>query len=373
MSPRLPDDVIIEILLKLPFRNIHRLKLVSKSWFSLITNDVLARLFESPNLCFYYTCYNIRRRFLSLAIPIENPILETKISRSLTFLPKNHAFPKLTIHDCCNGLVFCHSEYNLSENSCSYFVCNPFDKTYNHIPFKDPFYRLFMLDFDPLKSPHYKLVVVGWQALRKALDFHVYHSEKHRFGKAVKVPLRQLICIPPQRNHAALWNGCVYMYCGFALEYKVIRVDGVLGGSDRCISYKVIKFSKGGKNRTGSTYYKEPCGGETYMNTWRGKLRFVSIYGERIRVWVLRDNQDEVWTMEHDCTAGFFGHKNKPHIVGFHPVRNVILIMLKHMLFAYDLDQMSFQKLHEFENSNGSFLAGSVIPFSPCFVKEVLV
>lgn len=276
--------------------------------------------------------------------------------------------------DSCNGLVLCCT----SCENIRHFVCNPVDKTCNEISGVDIYSAYYLVDFNPLKSPHYNVVVVKRSSFHRALVFDVYRSNKQRFQQKL-AHVQNVTEIEWKRSKIALWNGYVYFECVIDDHrsdepgWKVVKISGVLqGGADRHenISYGFIRFPGGiGRSRKG-----ELCG---YMGTWKERLRFASISAQGIKVWGLRDAHEDEWRLEHDCATTFLGlsehywlNDDVPHIVGFHPIRNALLILFKRLLYAYDFDRSSFEIFWEFENDR--VLTRYLFSFFPCFANQVL-
>ncbi|KAK6121896.1 hypothetical protein DH2020_044357 [Rehmannia glutinosa] len=144
------DDLLKEILLRLPIKSLIRFKLVSKQWHSLITN---------PRFC-------------------RNPPL-----RKLKFFkdPKG-----IRIVHSCNGLLLC-SSFQARDNNRTYYVYNPTTNKFSALPKPAVGGGIsakidgMSLAFDPTKSPYYKVVCVQRLGLHMVggnlYQFEVYSSE----------------------------------------------------------------------------------------------------------------------------------------------------------------------------------------------------
>ncbi|KAL9231144.1 hypothetical protein vseg_006402 [Gypsophila vaccaria] len=147
------EDLIAEIFIRLPASALARCKWVSKHWLSFVSNPAFIRkhtltyppslsgLFlipRQPSQCqkVHYTALNHTRPAL--------PFVE--------FLN----FRGFQIVHSCRGLLICRSE---SEQS--YYVCNPTTRQLRLLPECSSLRTdevAVNLVFDPLKSPHYKVV-----------------------------------------------------------------------------------------------------------------------------------------------------------------------------------------------------------------------
>ncbi|GKF10099.1 granule-bound starch synthase, partial [Tanacetum coccineum] len=146
------DDILMEILLRLPILSLHLFKPVCKQWLSLIT---------SPS----FTLTRTR-------IPTIDPPSGLFIRRSsheydfVSFDPripaKRSIYPLVClgrwIEQSCNGLLLCYKGGNN-------YVCNPSINMFKMLP---PIHDLnyerkgdMNMAFDPMESPYYQVVHVG--------------------------------------------------------------------------------------------------------------------------------------------------------------------------------------------------------------------
>ncbi|XP_076945988.1 F-box protein At5g07610-like [Bidens hawaiensis] len=151
------DDLLTEILLRLPVVSLHVFKSVSKRWCTLITNpDFALRRSQNP-------------RFDSAS----GLILQRRKVSEYDFLPLDTRIPvplptafsfnssKVEILQSCNGLLLCHL-ISLDK----FIVYNPSMNRFKTIP-ESPYQELrygyggFRMAFDPSKSSHYKIVCAG--------------------------------------------------------------------------------------------------------------------------------------------------------------------------------------------------------------------
>lgn len=144
----IPDDIWMEIFLRLPLLSLNLFKSVSKHWLSLITSRhftrrLLKRRIDPPCGLF------IRRKDCQY---YDFVTLGPKVSTSITLQLGSH----LNIMQSCNGLLLYRS--SVSDTSPVY-VYNPFTNLLKDIPPRPKSNNNdIILAFDPTKSPYYKLV-----------------------------------------------------------------------------------------------------------------------------------------------------------------------------------------------------------------------
>ncbi|KAF8404539.1 hypothetical protein HHK36_009426 [Tetracentron sinense] len=150
------DDLLTEILLRLPMKSLLRFKSVSKRWLSLISNPSFCHIHYlrnpvSVSVSGLFMRWFSEFNFVSLH---ENA---TASEIPLTFLNFIHNGTRMTALQSCNGLFGC-----LSYGKHTYYIYNPATQQHTtlDIPGGDTFVVSISLAFDPSKSPHYKAVCV---------------------------------------------------------------------------------------------------------------------------------------------------------------------------------------------------------------------
>ncbi|KAK1425337.1 hypothetical protein QVD17_20688 [Tagetes erecta] len=182
------DDLLIEIMLRLPVLPLQRFKAVCKRWLTLITN---------PNL-------NLRRTQTSILDPPSGIFLTKNRSYKYDFvafdvtIPPNRSplrtsytlnFDRREVHilQSCNGLLFCRMFRPTTSDE--FYVLNPFTNRFKLIPqCPCPIKSIrFRMAFDPSKSPHYKVVYaarrVGNVHHTSTIQLHIYSSETCKWSE----------------------------------------------------------------------------------------------------------------------------------------------------------------------------------------------
>ncbi|XP_059664250.1 F-box protein At5g07610-like [Cornus florida] len=212
------EDLVVEILLRLPSKSLIRFKSVSKSWFSLISSHRFSLLLcqlqhqRHPKISgLFFTC---RSRTEIKYIPLMDSSCNSNGGecKSPAQFPDfsaggdscndfsgggdryRYIYGMVTpIVDSCNGFLFCCFT---KRGRYSYHIYNPSTKKFTTLPW--PFFRttfsaeLAYLAFDPLKSPHYKVVYLqrlpSEDKLVNLYQIHIYSSKTNEWWRPFDDP-----------------------------------------------------------------------------------------------------------------------------------------------------------------------------------------
>nr|XP_051177992.1 F-box protein At4g19940-like isoform X3 [Lolium perenne] len=98
-APKLPDDLVVEVLSRLPFKSFCRFKCVSKDWLAFSSDPHYSKkLLKIPTGLLY------QRRDNSAIMLASLPHNDKEFDEALSFLPQ---YEQLELKDSCNGLVLC--------------------------------------------------------------------------------------------------------------------------------------------------------------------------------------------------------------------------------------------------------------------------
>ncbi|CAM0953851.1 unnamed protein product [Alopecurus aequalis] len=162
----LTDDLVVEILSRVPFKSFCRFKCVSKAWLAFSSDPHYRQKLPKIPTGFFHGGEDMSDVQLVSLSPNDE-----EIDGALTFLPHHE---HLEFVDCCNGLVLC--KYKSSYTSldiCRFIVCNPATREWKTLPdtHPNPFgpdgsgYKAF-LAFDPSCSA----------------QFHVFNFEERSYS-----------------------------------------------------------------------------------------------------------------------------------------------------------------------------------------------
>lgn len=168
------QDLLVEILLRVPSKPLLRFKSVSKQWLSLISTS-------------HFRLSHARRHRHNASLTASSLLLHRDTSPAgggfYTIPLNNHCSkiplfdylndPNLKIMQSCNGLLLCRSSDDKS--LCfKYFICNPTTKKIRMVNFPpvEGFVYAVNLAFNPLKSVDYNIISIR-RLLYVAPRFHI--------------------------------------------------------------------------------------------------------------------------------------------------------------------------------------------------------
>uniref|UniRef100_A0ACD5T7V2 Uncharacterized protein n=2 Tax=Avena sativa TaxID=4498 RepID=A0ACD5T7V2_AVESA len=160
-APKLTDDLIVEVLSRLPFKSFCRFKCVSKAWLAFSSDPhYCKKLLKIPTGLLY------QHRDTSAIMLASLPHNDKEFDAALSFLPQ---YEQLELMDSCNGLVLCKYKSSYTPRGiCRFIVCNPATREWRMLPDNsfsdyDRFYNMSILAFSPSWSA--KLYVFNFQRL----------------------------------------------------------------------------------------------------------------------------------------------------------------------------------------------------------------
>ncbi|KAL5569833.1 hypothetical protein UlMin_026408 [Ulmus minor] len=181
------DDLLIEILLRLPIKSLLKFKSVSKHFLSLITHPRFSGRHSShpstASALFFKRCVSVRTtEFNFINFNNRSSNSSPAPSRSFSFADERSC---ITILQSCNGLLLCSTSHRV-ESRRNYYVYNPTTKHYSILPrlpvprtstSSRTVYRM-SLAFDPSKSPNYKVVCVrNCDSITGQFQIEIYSSD----------------------------------------------------------------------------------------------------------------------------------------------------------------------------------------------------
>nr|CAB3495507.1 unnamed protein product [Digitaria exilis] len=177
----LTDDLVIEILSRLPAKSICRFKCVSWHWYGLITDAEHRRKIPQTLSGFFYTSYRGTLEDLAKMLPDFVGIVgdeEPFSDPSLTFLAGyNSIIPKI----CSNGLLFCLCWKDSPRDEADYVVCNPATEKWVVLPDSgdESISLAYHFGFDPTISPHFYVfqIIDTDENYGYIGDMNIYSSE----------------------------------------------------------------------------------------------------------------------------------------------------------------------------------------------------
>ncbi|CAL4923341.1 unnamed protein product [Urochloa decumbens] len=338
-ATRLTDDLIVEILSRLPVKSLCRFRCVSKLWRGLISHpDHRKKLPQTLAGFFYHT--TSRERFPESARHFTNVTGwgEPLIRPSLSFLPGH-----IDILDCCNGLLLCRSQTAASASQ--YIVCNPATEEWAALPESSQAGNICnaRLGFDPAVSPHFHV-------------FEFVEADDDIFVRGLEV-------------YSSLTGEWIYRNSGWSVEL-ILRDNS----STVFINGFLNVFEPGFfKQNVFAPADQHVLAGDTEGNTWRtirvppghhdgligqsqGRLYYLNVLEEhdfKLTVFVLEDYSSDEWIFKHSVMASellgtSFDLIQYYYPIAFHPECHLIYFVsyVDNTIRCYDMDHRKVHVIH---------------------------
>ncbi|KAM0874567.1 hypothetical protein ACQ4PT_037349 [Festuca glaucescens] len=372
-AERLTDDLLLEILPRVPAKSLCRFRCVSKHWLGLIDHPDHRKKLPQTLAGFFYTTSFTNSGPESFLAP---PILLTSVSGSpcpltsisFAFLP-NHM--RVDVLDCCNGLFLCRW-YGVSTQigEFSYIVCNPATEKWVVLPGSGQATGAVLiarLGFDPTQSSHFHVFELledqdSWGPAPGLAGVAVYSSEtggwihkKERWNQHIMLPYSD-------RSSAEtlfLNNNLYFHALGCGLSKCLAAVD-----------------------TEGETWrnFGVPGGGliEGFIQWSQGCLHYANFYGDednvvvRLAVYVLENYESKEWILKHTVETSYvFGGIDVTldwdfKWVGIHPQCNLIFFTAGWVttLMCYNMDHRQVKVIRSLEDGKPPYL-----PYVPLYAE----
>ncbi|WCJ37165.1 F-box and associated interaction domains-containing protein [Euphorbia peplus] len=163
-APIIPNnnDMMIDILLRLPLKCLLQSKCVCKWWNHLIRDPLFISSYSRRNPQHQISGFFLQKfLFLELYSRLEFIRFEGEVDASpqpsLSFIQDDKG---VCIQSSCNGLLLC-SSFRCHEEDRKYYICKPTTKQYQLLPELNC-KTVFAIDiaYDPRLSPHYKIICI---------------------------------------------------------------------------------------------------------------------------------------------------------------------------------------------------------------------
>ncbi|KAI5020700.1 hypothetical protein ZWY2020_045588 [Hordeum vulgare] len=359
----LPNDLVREILSRVPYKSLCRSKCVSAAWLVLCSDPAVRRRSPQTLSGFFGLSRSGNNRFVNLSgrgRPLVDP--------SLPFL---HGFNNVKLLNCCGGILLCHG---VRSKGTEYIVCNPAtQEIWAVMPVPDRHetprpcaYRTISLCFNPVVPSRFAVFVIIDNG-RHTILMEVYSS------------------------HTGEWTSMSSRWGHRILLYNYEPAYFFLSGSLYSVAYdsRVETFDSNGKSinmlvtvDTGGNTWRttrQPSMAQfTFIGFSQGRLHGIEMEdggAYRISVWILEDFASGQWTLKlttsaHELLGKPCLEKNEGYVfVALHPDCNLIFfnggVKSEHTLMSYDMDT---RKLHVICNLE-DYEMQNFRPYVPCFVE----
>ncbi|KAL8047478.1 hypothetical protein ABFX02_07G002600 [Erythranthe guttata] len=229
-----PDEVIIQILARLPIKSLFRTKCVSKSWYNLISDKYFTNRYNEVSI-----------RNPMVLVEINDPTLNSKPSLILVDNSKgvsefslDFVNDRVKIRSSCNGLLCCSS----IPDKGVYYVCNPMTKEYRLLPKtrERPFSRFYPdgeatlvgLACD-IYTQTYNVVLAGYHRSfghrpGRTFTCMVFDSDSNKWSKFVTLQNDNFTHM--NRNQAVFVNGALHWLTASCSSVMVLDLGTEIWG-----------------------------------------------------------------------------------------------------------------------------------------------
>ncbi|CAL5342222.1 unnamed protein product [Camellia sinensis] len=380
-SSKLPDELTVEILCRLPEKPLIQFKSVSKAWYLLISDVCVPRISSSAPLSgFLFRLIPLLpfSDFLMEYVPSDCPRTLLDRGRFVESYSKLLPFQPTArdVLDCCNGLLLILHRTSVPPSVPSqYYVCNPATKQCVAIPVNpnhlDPIYAV--LAFNPVESPpnnsnnnNYKIV---WLASSASTASVTHPPELDVFSSVTGKWVNHPVPLQPEPE----------LY-GFKWLCKSVYLDGVL----YMLSYSryLLCFDLNADNLNPRAV-KLPNKGKALGVGFIGMSKDCFYYSNHVEnavlVWSL--DHDHKWILKHsicidDLVRFHHGrildrYRLSPLLMpcALHPTTEVIFIAIPRLIFSYNLKTNQFNVFYILQENRNLIDDGCFFfPYSRCLV-----
>ncbi|VAI68618.1 unnamed protein product [Triticum turgidum subsp. durum] len=323
----LTDDLILEILSRLPARSVHRFKCVSVPWRDLIADPANRNKLPQTLAGFLYTSIGggNRHHFASVsgngAAPFEP---------SLPYLQPNKDKGMVQV-DACNGLLLYLScsknmvnPWAWAEDDCRFAVCNPATGRWVELPPQPEApagrYRyncMAGLAFDPAVSSHFHVFCFEKTSVETyKTGVNIYSSQTGAWSRRDGGIAEKVVLFFYSKG--VFLNGMMYVIGnpnGISNEYALLGMDmegkvrktipmpygrrfGAIGSSQGCLLYGVASVDDNNKTLDSETelWCLKDCDSEEFVLKHTASIdELISMTGEKYRVAGIHPDCDTIY------------------------------------------------------------------------------
>ncbi|KQK17006.1 F-box protein At5g07610 [Brachypodium distachyon] len=388
-AERLTDDILVEILSRVPAKSLCRFKCVSPHWLGLTKDPHHRKKLPQTVAGFFHDSTSeeaeglleSRVDFTNIGGTQRRPPVDT----SFAFLPGHRRFDLL---DCRNGLLL-FRWFDASAESClefRYLVCNPATEKWAALPechqaavlgaALNPEERTVRLAFDPAVSPHFHVFLLEdqhdichsisylatWSPVyySSRTSVAVYSSETGGWVHKRKT-WDQQISITRRQSSTVFLDGKLHLHA-YDRELSSFCLAAVDTDAETWTNFAV----------PGGTI-------EGFIQLSQGRLHYANLqragqdgFSNRLAVYVLQDYEKKEWILKHSIHT--FDLARSIHVVfdgGFdwiviHPQYNLIYFTLgwDSKFICYDMDRRQAQVICNLEECKKPYL-----PYVPLYAE----
>ncbi|KAF7054629.1 hypothetical protein CFC21_062272 [Triticum aestivum] len=364
-ATRLTDDLLVEILARVPAKSLARFKCVSKHWLGLTFDRSHRRRLPQTLSGFFYSsageeCFLESPVHFTSVEGSRRPLVRT----SSAFLPSHR---RVDLLDCCNGLLLCRwYEVSARADEFRYVVCNPATEKWVVLPDSgqageagaarlgfdqaSPHFHVFELVEQEFFSPDFPVYLIGVQ---------VYSSESGRWVHNEKA-WDEHIRLANRQSATVFLNGHLHFH-----TYD--------GESRQCLA---------AVDTEGETWtdFRAPGGLDGgHIQQSQGRLHYANFHQDedarvvRLVVHVLEDYDSKEWILKHSVETSYLSGGTHVldlnvdfHLIAVHPECNLIFFTAgwDTTFMCYNMDSRRVKVICNLEDGKPPYL-----PYVPLYTE----
>ncbi|CAM0907586.1 unnamed protein product [Alopecurus aequalis] len=379
----LTDDLMVEILSRLPARSVNRFKCVSPSWRDLIADTAHRKKLPQTIAGFLYNTYSrVDSRFHKFHFASVSAGAAPPLDPSLPFLPPDEYLYVVQL-DTCNGLLLClahmaHSSPSSTEEDMldsHYIVCNPATGRWVDLPPHPKVPARFMsrLAFDPAVSSHFHVFQFAKAGQEEYItEVNIYSSQTGSWNHNKTRPVEKFnLCFGLT---GVLFHGMLHLLgwlhpMDVQADSVLVAVDmegqvwntmrvpsggisvGKIGLSQGCLHYATTPLV-GSQNKSKSNKKKKrEVKEDTSPPTMTASL------------WYMKDYDSKEWVLKHTVSNDELWRDYK--VAAIHPDCDTIFLdsCESDTLASYDMQRRKFHHILHLEENR----AWQILPYVPLF------
>ncbi|CAL5058796.1 unnamed protein product [Urochloa decumbens] len=359
---RLTDDLVVEILRRLPAKSICACKCVSTRWRGLISDPDHRKKLPQILTGFFYMSVNTDRypvvgRHFTNVLRGEGP----SISPSLRFLPCCY-HRSICIFDCCNGLLLFRSLKPNDPRTFEYLVCNPATEKWVVIPGSTWSANLPIacLGFEPAVSSHFHVFEFEQYEDEHVKGLQIYSSRTGSWIQKDSGWSSELTICTGSRS--VFFNGMLHL---------VTYEDVVAAVDVEAKTWRIIPMPHD------EGYYPSTDIDEAFIDLSQGKLYLATNISSNLTIWILEDYVSEEWTLKHRISyrqvfqLDVLSSERGCGLVSIYPEGNAVYFVVgdQKMLMSYKMDEK--QSILPVAHVLGHDCHGPYLPYVPNFLESL--
>ncbi|PUZ52976.1 hypothetical protein GQ55_5G016900 [Panicum hallii var. hallii] len=366
-ATNLPDDLVVEILSRLPVRPLRRCKCVSRAWRDLISHSHPRRRLAQTVSGFFYHLHG------------SPP--PAAVDHAFAFLPStSYATTDTELLDSCNGLLLLRCCRASSSSSLSlqpkpapssYAVCNPATGKWVEVP--EPIYAegTFGLSSDYLQGKRQtRLAALAFDPAVSSTRFHVLQLVERDYFSFPLLSQNRFVVEAVEIYSSETKSWVVCDFSEWRLGFQVTCTGQQATYHDSSLHFALDDGAVMSVDTKGEAcrvtrvvpVIQESSAGAGFIGRSQGRLLYTRRGAER-------------WTLRHYTSAlDQFGRTLFKHhygVVAVHPDGNVIFLFdgCRGMLMAYDMDRRTVRDIHPLAEASRQH---PFLPYVPLYSLEAL-